>query len=313
MKAYIKKISSAVASKHVNVTFTHYVFKGGRVYASDGRVTASCPVPYEFDAAVSASDLEAALSRMDDPSIAYDEGLLTLKQGRMRASIKTLSTDAISHPEPEVTWEEVPPTFVDTLLKVRPFISENASRPWALCAYIHEGHVYATNNVVLARAPISGNLEGLLPVWAIDFLGSREERPTEVGGCDNHIAFRWADGSWVRAQLVSDAFPVAAVDMLTTLQEARGAPLTDEWKDAVRYVASLSGNEIRISKDGIRGARSVMNADVTIETAVDDETSWHPQFLLPVLDVASHWDLAMYPHPSPWFGPGVEGLIVGRV
>lgn len=313
MKTAIAKVTGAVANKHINATFTHYLMKDKRVYASDGRVTASAPIPQDLECAISAADLDAALARMEDPTFVLDGGTLIVKEGRKRASIKTLAIDAFTHVVPDqAETNPVPESFFTTLKKVRPFISDNASRPWALCAYVHEDHIYATNNVVLVRAPIEGHLEGLLPSWAIDFVIERDERPTSVFGNDNYIAFFWADGSWLRAQLVNDQFPGAAIEMLATADMPRGEQLSEEWKEAVRYVAGLSESEIRIGPEQMKGAKNVLDAIVDIETPVREETSWHPQFLLPVLDVATHWDLDTWPRPSPWFGPGIEGIIVGR-
>jgi hypothetical protein len=313
MRNAIKKVREAVSSKSPLAYLMHYYVDGSKVYASDGRVTAAAPCPIEGTFVVPAAELDAVMSKIEG-ELTFDlqPDKLVVKSGRFRSTIKTLDPAGFSHLLPTVAPKPLSSSVFDNLARLRAFISDSATHPWALCAYLHGGYAYGTNNVVVARVKCDGEIEGLLPCWAIDFILHRETRPTQVGWDDSHMAFWWEDGSWMRSQLVAGQFPPQAVSLLDDGFDGM-VPISKDWKAAYEKVAALSEFEIRMDATAIRGGRGA--ADALVEEATpqlgDLSIAFNPAFLTPVLAEATMWDLSKHPR-VPFEGDNIRGIIMGR-
>lgn len=320
MKTEIEWLDDALASKDVVMAMTHYRVEGGEVMATNGRLTAGHPCAQDGAFLVPGDDLKRILKRMTDKfTITQGEGEIAIKSGRFRGRIPTLPLEQWNYPGvDDARWEPVPDDLLACLRAVRPFISENATHAWALCAAINDGWICATNNVALACVPCAGlkDVSVLLPVWAIDFILSRSDGLEEWAWGTNFAAFRWKNGAWIRAALVEGVFPESAIVLVKQSQsEKPGQAITDAYRTAVGRIAELADDIIEVYADRVasNAAKSVVEESVVNEVpAGGDKSIWGARFLLPVLACATHWSPSTWPKPAPFKGKLVSGYIAGR-
>jgi hypothetical protein len=323
MKEELAKVRKALARQSLTDTsiLVHYLVHNHTITASDGKLTACTPFPYDGTFLVPGIDFERQVDRIPDPeTIAVDPQSITVKGSKMRGTINTLDTDFHDyHPKPGDVWSAVPPKLLEALALVRPFISDNAIHPWALCAAFGADHVYATTNVSLIKVdcPMLDGAGQLLPYWAIDYLLARKEELVGVQIYPNYAAFKWDDDSWIHTKLMDAEFPTAANQLFQKYVEPEWE-ITDDWRTAYELVSGLSEGLIELYPDKIVGRQNQSITEHAVpDTPVPDGfecTKWPPKFLDAVIDVATHWQPDMYPNPSIFAAPaqGVRGFIVGR-
>ena len=318
MKEAIKKINEALSSGNIVKHFSYYLVKDGMICASDGRMVAASPFPCKITFLVAGDEFEKLVNRMPaEPTLTPLDDSIRLTSGRFRGTIQTLDPTTVSYATPEGSWYKWPPGLLARLQLVRSFISDNATQTWALCAWLKDDAAWATNNVALARVSCEGmNAPGiLLPNWAIDFLVKRKDEPQAFFMTDNHAAFRWADGSWMRTQLGEGTFPEQAAKLVEGASQPQWE-VNDEWRKACYMVADFSESHVTMYCDKIVGGRGRANVEYDIQTPVPEgleKTIWHPKFLLPVIEAATHWDPLAYPKPATFAGPHITGIIVGKI
>lgn len=319
MKEALEKVKSAVSQKDVVAHLTHYLIAGGQIVASDGRMTAGAPFPDQRTFLVPAEDFEKVVMRLGkDPVITLEENAIVVKAGRYRATVRTLDPAQYHYQLPEGECLAVPGGFLDRLRAVRPFVSDNATQPWSLCVHCTHERLAAANNICAAISKDSGLPPGtnaLLPIWAVDYVLSRKEGLTGLHISANSMAFRWADGSWMRTQLVAAEFPTQLDKMLGETPEPDWE-IPADWREAYARVADLTDDAVRLHGDRIVGGRAdrttVEGEAFTPVHKEDGHTTWNPKFLTPVIEAATHWKPDAYPRPAPFRGRLIFGLIMGR-
>ncbi|MDZ4344184.1 MAG: hypothetical protein U1E51_17330, partial [Candidatus Binatia bacterium] len=109
--------------------------------------------------------------------------------------------------------------LLEVLTLLRPFIGDDASRPWASTLLFRKEAkaAVAANNVIIASAPCKDTFaqDIQLPVFAIDELLRIGKLP-ETFSCDeSSITFFWG-AQWLRSQLIVAEYPSATVDKWLT-------------------------------------------------------------------------------------------------
>jgi len=319
MKEQIRWIKNALASKEVVASMTYFLVKDGFIHAHNGRMTAACPIDEEGEFLVSGAEVEEVLNRLPGEAvIIVGEEEITLKHGRFRGKVKTLDTNLWGFPLPDKNWGKLPADLMSCVKVLRPFISDNATKPWALCICIRNGVAYATNNICCGRKTVSFSHKEdiMIPIWACDFLLDKDEPPTEWLVKNNYIAFRWADGAFMRAMLVNDAYPDSIEKIIVQAKEASGeaevCEITTEWLQAFETVASSSDGSLLINAEQIIATRTKMDMEADIATPVTEDTYWDPRFIGAALRVASHFYPASWPKPCYFYGEYIDGVIMGR-
>lgn len=320
MKAIIKWINEALAVKEIGPAMTHYRMQNNTICATNGNITASHPWPYEGEFLVSGAEFEKILGRMEDePTLAYADGKVTIKQGRFRGTIHTLPLTDWNYPDvSNAVWQSIPPTLLPVLKSLRAFIADNPAQAWAGCVALEHDNCYATNNIALAgmACPGLGAVEAMLPSWAVDFVLKRTEGLESWAWTDNYVAFRWSNGAWMRSQLVIGKFPERAAALVReSYDETPSQEITDKFRAAFKDVADLAEDTIQIYADRLesRYKKSVLEADVVCEVPEASECSvWGAKFLIPVISQATHWNPKAWPDKASFKGPNVSGFVVGR-
>lgn len=318
----LKLVSGAVSTKDLMPVLTHFCIGGGRIQGANGRVAidAACPeldgvdliVPAErFLKAVDACQGEPLLKVNDEHT------KLRISRGRFRATVPLLPSDTYPREGgPEgAKGEPLRSPLLPVLRLLRPFVSDDASRPWSCSILLREGYAYATNNVVLARVPIAWNgAELVISSAAADELLRIEKEPREIL-VQPHCFFALYENSWLRAQLLEGGWPQTLSRLIDMIRKEDLPPLPQGLLDDValltpffpdpRIPVVLTGPEGVSTQDGLHSA------------AVDSDSGGLPkgafrlESLSAVLAVATHMDISAYPNAVPWYGEGIEGLLSG--
>lgn len=320
--ATIRWVSEALAAKDIGPAMTHYRVGGGTIRASNGRLTAAYPWPDDAEFLVSGVEFEKVLARMegDEPTIAYDAEAqnVLVRSGRFSATIGTLPAADWAYPGVEdAEWRATPEGLLAILRSLRAFVPDNPAQAWQGCVALESGNLYATNNIALAGMSCDvGDVQALLPSYAIDFLLRREEGLEEWAWTDNYVAFRWSSGAWVRSQLVIGRFPERAASLVREAYESQPTQeITNDFREAFSHVSALAEDTIRIYGDRMEAKfkKSVVVAPCECEVPGDADASiWGAAYLAPVVSQATRWSPGLWPKPAPFRGDSVAGFIVGR-
>lgn len=326
------RIKNALSNRDYISAYTHFHLKDGRVYASDGALTASAPIDEQLEHVVPAEEFDKALQIFgSDAKYEWSEETLLVKKGKRRMTIRLLPPDQVALTEPASLWQVVPSDFQECLKKIRPFISDDASRPWALTAWLKPDHAgrhvcIATNNITVTeiqmeqKSKFSVPLDVQIPNFAIDFLLAREQKVTHIAAEKNKVSFGFEDSSQVTSQLFAIKMPDQVPSMLDLLEKSSGDlfQLTDEWRDAYKHIVMLSPEELTIGPEIMKAGRKQALLEIEIKSPSPRDTTkaeshWNPKFLSPIVDMAKYIDFGNYPKASAFFGPGIRGLIIGKL
>lgn len=324
------RIKKALSNRDYIANLTHYHLKNGRAYASNGALTASAPIDEPLERVIPADELDKALSILGtDAQFIWTDEVLTIKKGRKKIDIRLLKPENVSLIEPVTLKYPLPTEFTDSIKLVRPFISQDASRPWALVAWLRMGpdgkHVWtATNNVVVVEvdAEYAENVnlfDCQIPNFALDFILERDEKLTHLGIAETKVSFFFDDGSELTSKLFSTKMPDQVCNIVSRCYDTSEGlfELNEDWKDAYKHITELMPEEIVMGIETMVASKGQATMEVSVKTTPPRDTSkaasyWNPKFLTPVVDVATHIDFGNYPNPIRFLGPGVRGLMVGK-
>jgi hypothetical protein len=318
MKESLDKVRKALSRQDIVASMTQYLVRDGTITAGDGRYTACAPIPCDGTFAVPGREFERLINRLPSiESVQIGDGSITLRSRRMHGTIKTLPANDVEYAQPGDTWNPLPPNFLTALALIRPFISDNAIHPWALCACIGRDSFVATTNVSLAQVDCP-SLDGaghLLPCWAVDYLLSRKDGNL-IGWqlYPNYAAFKWDDNSWMRTQLINDEFPTTGLKLFENYKKPEWA-ITNEWREAYEFVSEMTESVVEVHATKLVGHRDASEVEHEIPLTpvpVEERSLWASQFLDAVIKNATHWEPDKYPNPTAFAAPGLRGFIIGR-
>lgn len=291
----LSKLSLTLPGEHLLALASHldHECENLRIVNTDGRLRMS--VGKSFRVILPVGSVDASLTASPFAGVKTDGR--PAKKGRARGRLDTELSNATDVIQCDGT------VLLATLRSLRPFIGDDASRPWSASVLVREGRAWATNNVVLACAawPHGGAAQGefALPVFAVDEL-LRIDEPPEAYRIEPHaVSFLLRDGAWLRTQLVqAGQWPNAAAAHAAAWQgakfeELRGAgqeaqaveDLMPFCPDPAAPVIVLEGRTMKTA-DGDTAAQL---ANV-LRTALQGEEPYRfrAEPLREVLDVASH-------------------------
>lgn len=323
--ARVKWITDAVSDKDMGTgALSSYLIRNGNIHAADGRMVVATPFPFEGpECLVPAEPFENVLINRPEGDFTWDRELdrLVLKRGRFKGRIKTLPIDSWVQPtDLPVGLTDIPDGLVHGLTQLLPFVSENATKPWATCFALVGGCMYASNNIAVARVPFECGIPGeyLIPCWVGEFIIKRAEGLVAWACEEQRITFLWEDGSWMRSSLIVDKYPPVkpVLDKFFAGQEV-DVEITPAWRKALRRIGKIAEDAVvRLRPDECAGSTGeVLSVEDDAGAPVPEgltETVWDIRYLEPVVAVATHWNPRLYPNPAPWRGVGIEGIIAGR-
>jgi hypothetical protein len=318
----VRWLKEALSSKDILAANTHYLVRNGYIHAKNGRMAAAMPVDCDLEFAVPGEAFEKTLARAPgEVSLSLADGpngvpALTVRSGRFRATLGLLDVAHWHVEEPASAFRPIPPELFAAFDALLPFISDNALHPWASSITLSATTAYATNNTVLACFPCTNphGVSVLVPLWAVEFVVSRGKELAEWTVNDNHIAFRWSNGAWMRSQLMEGSLPDAAITMLSTAEPAEYV-LTGAWKDAVLRVAELADGEVYLLENLVRtrGQGLAVEEELadTPVPASSESSCWRPGVLQLVAEHATHFDPSNWPRPCSFSNGDLFGVAAG--
>lgn len=325
MKQALKWINDALATKGIVNHMTHYRIDAGEIRATDGRITAGTPLALDRSFLVPGRELEALVNRLPEKGLTIEDGAneheIVLKSGRLRGTIRVLPLTDWDYPGVDTAeWHPLPAKLLEIIRALRPFISDNATQLWAMGIAIDDGWCYATNNIALAgtRCEGVGDMAGILPVWATDFITSRAEGLTHWAWAPEYVAFKWADGSWMRSGLIDGKFHEKAGELIRSAFETEPSmAVTSEFREAVIRVAELADGTgpLCVYADKVEAAAGRMRVEEAVVAEVPEGaecSKWGAAYLLPVIRAASCWQPSNWPKPTPFRGDVISGYVAGR-
>jgi hypothetical protein len=324
MKQEINWLKGALAAKEIVVSMTWYRIVDKTISATDGRMIACHPWPYEGDVLVPGMELEKVVSRVPEDQeidLVCTEKNVLIKAQNFKAKIPTVADlNQWAYPGVKLNqFYELPKDFVQSLKDLHPFISQNATQPWANCVCLNGDWMYATNNVAVAGLPCQGlqvEKEVLLPLWAIDFILKRPGvKSWQI--MDNYIAFQWENGAWMRTQVVMGQFPVSAFKMVQDAAKSNPSQIiTEEFRDAFERLRGIAEEPLRIYGDRLWARLRDTELEETVICEIPpsrDYTIWNFENLIPIINNSNSWSPSAWPKPSIFRGERVAGVVVGRV
>lgn len=212
-----RTLSGAVSTKDFIPSLTHFALQSGRAAAFDGRVYISAPAPELSHLPPLTAPADALLAALegcgeDPPSLSFDA-----ESGRLRVTSKRFTAripvgEAAAFPfsaASEKGAKKLNGSILSALKALRPFVGDDASRPWCSSILLRGAVAFASNNVVLAEQslPMIFPLPSALPVFAVDELLRIGAEPRAVAADERALTFFLPDGVFLRAALFSEAWP----------------------------------------------------------------------------------------------------------
>lgn len=314
----LRFVQGAMKANKILPELEHYQLGGGRVIGYNGFMALSSPIALDIEAKPKADLFNKAIQACGD-TIAInltDSGNLRIASGPFTATIKC-TTQEVYNITLEGEMFEAPPNLTETFKRLLPFISEDASRPWAMGLGVHNGCFEATNNIIIHQVWTGHNLPSFnCPRFAVAEIVRLKVNPSHVQVNPNAVTFHWADtGRWLRTNLLTDEWPHAIIEQILAGDgEADPQPVPDGLFEAVetlRPFASPNNQAVRIGD----GFVSTGEGDSVATIMVPGLTAG-PVFSISILALlAGHItgiDFGAYPKPCPFIGPNSRGIILGQ-
>ncbi len=310
----LKFVQGSIAKKEFLPALTHFKIEKGRVRGYNGMIALSSPIPIDLECIPKAEPLIKAISHCDETvQLSMTKaGKLSIRSGQFKAFIDCMEGET-PHIEPTgVRFEFDGEALLKGLTTVAPFISEDASRPWSNGVLVKGPSVYATNNVTLIEYWVGTNfpIECCIPRQAIKEILRINEPPTWGQSDPGSLTLHYADGKWVRTQLLSTEWP-----NLAKILDAPCVPLPvdeaiftalEKLRPFVDKIGRVYFDEDRI----LTHIDSEEGAEVDVP-GVYSGSAYSIEMLALLKGVAQTVDWTLYPSPSIFYGERLRGAIVG--
>lgn len=315
MLASLKFVQGAIRRNAIDPRLEHYSITPGNISGSNGHMTLSAPLELDLTAYPKASMFYRAIDACKESlsiSLTPNGRLAVVSQG-FRAFVPCVEDMAFITP-PEGQMYDVPPGFVADIEELLPFISEDASRPWAMGLLVCNGQYMATNNIVVLQKWSGHSLPPFnFPRFAVQELVRIKEDPVRVQATETAVTFHYADGRWLKTSLYPNAWPFEMMEKLLTRPNNARAVDDTLW-DAVEGIKPFL--------DEKSSAVYLKEGELASSMAEDDGVVFDVPGLLggPIFSihqlnllrgVCTAVDFGLYPAPCLFFGDRLRGAIIG--
>lgn len=312
----LKFVQGAVGKKDLLPAMTHFQIQGGHVRSYNGTLAISSPLPFDINCCPKADQLVKAIGQCEEVITLSmtPGGKLRVQSGKFRAFVEN-TEDTGFHPVPE----GAPLAFDgDMLLKalkiLYPFIGNDASRPWTNGVLLNGQSAFATNNTCVVEywlgSPFPHQIN--VPKACIKEMLRVDEPPTHGQLAGNSITFHYADGRWIRSQLLGIEWPF---EQITGILNRDNAPvkLPDDLFPAITKLNRLSDGSNRIYINyGLLTTHMEEEQGGSVEVDGLEFQGCYNIAMFSLLEGAvTHADFTLYPEPALFFGDRLRGAIIG--
>lgn len=316
----LKFVERATATKDVIRILTHLCIHDGKVQGGDSKIAieVDCPELAGHSFTVDSIKFIKAVTACDDqPKIELlEDGRVKISKGRFVARLPTLKADAFPRAELRSAGDATivtPDKFIETLRRVSPFISLDASRPWSQGVWLDGAYAYATNNVSMVRLPLVWAGPKInIPRYAVEELISINQPIKSIHVTKGSIAVEY-DDSWFKAMTYVDEWPQGTIDKLFSQMPASMTPVPDGLMQAVERIVPFCPEPkfptIYFKNGSISTADGAESAEVGMDW--NGTGAYRVEALQRVLEVAKEWMPDTYPAPIYFKADDMDGLLVG--
>lgn len=317
----LRFVRGAFEEGHFIPAFRNFAIRDRLIQGADGIVTLCAGIDIDLDICVDAGRFARAVVACDQ---AEDIDIEQTNGGNLKVSAGPFRAYVPVDPSPkEFPWTEpdgesydVPIGFLEALKACKPFIGQDATRPWSQGVLIDSGNLYTTNNVVLIRAPLGDkawdDFRGVvIPVRAVDELLRIGQPPKRILVDDGAVTFMYARTWWLKTQRIAAEWPdIAAMFAKAAAAGSKPQRITPEFYQAFQRLRTfVPGTSPMYVKDGCLTTELTDGAGALIEGFDKTVTcGFMTDMMRLVLEVATHIDLKRYPDAYTFVGKHVSGL-----
>ena len=309
----LKFVQGGVAKKDFVPSLTHFRIENGTIKGFNGSLGLSSPINIDLEISPKATPLIKAIQTCKETvSInVTPTGRLCIKSGKFKAFIDC-TPELYPDVEPTGNIIEITKPLLPAIKKIAPFISEDASRPWARGILFSNQSAFATNNIVMIEYYLGYQfpVEINVPHAAIKELLRINEEPIKLQISEKSITFHFEGNRWLKSNMCQLRWPnVASIldkpsnqtpvhpELFNILEDLK--PFTDE-SDRIY----LSNNKISTTSLSEQGASFEIDANI--------ETCCFNRNQLSLLEnVAEKIDFSLAPQPCLFTGDSLRGALVG--
>lgn len=220
----LRFVQGAIQRNGVTPELEHFTIRDGRVTGFNGYMALSAPIPLDIEAMPKADIFYKALQACGETvSISQTpSGKLHIRSGGFSAFVPCIE-QAVFEAQPQGVVYPAPPGLAKTFARMLPFVGDDASRPWAMGLAIGGGFYTATNNIILMQVWDGNSIPTVnCPRFAVAEVARIREDPVSIMvDAGNSISFLYADGRWLRSQVLAQDWPT---EKMNSILERPSAP-----------------------------------------------------------------------------------------
>jgi hypothetical protein len=298
--------------------FTQFLLSHGRVQASNGRISIDSPVKdLKVTGCLPAERLIKALRAGGKKShfSVTDGGKLSIKAGSFRALLPLTEAGNFPRAHPsEGSRHKIRKGFVALIKRMRPFVGDDATRPWVSNIVFDHDLILTTSNACIACFEAKGFTPFSVPIFAVDEILRIGEDPMAYSVDAQSITFFWEDSSWLKSQLIAGEWPIETViKYLST--KTKPKPLPPDLSAAVEKLVPFCQDQkhpvIHFSDKGI--STSPGDTQAEIEGFTLEPICFDARNIVPILSAANKAEIRTGDRPVGFFyGPdGFKAVVAG--
>jgi hypothetical protein len=312
----LKFVKGAVSTKNFVPAMQHFAIKDGKVSAFNGVVALSSPVDVDLSCAPKAAPLVAALDRCSDV-VSLD------LMHNDRLHVKSSGFGVFIECMPLVELPQATPTgdvvelngelFIEALQAVRPFIGDDASRPWSNGVLLSSSSAYATNNVTLVQYWIGSDFATpvVIPLAAVKELLRIKQTPTHVQLSNNSATFHFPGDRWLHTLLLDAGSWPNLAGILE--QPSNPEPVPEGLFEGLANLKPFveSTGRVYLHPGYISTSAEVSLGAYQRVDELQHSVVYNYSMLCLLDGVAERIDFSTYPAPNIFFGGRIRGAIIG--
>lgn len=317
MLGQLKFAQGAIKKNTISPELEYYQIKNGRVVGYNGYLALSAPIDLDIEAKPKADLFYKALDACGE-TVSIDmtpAGRLHIRSGRFAAYVPCIDKE-VYEASPQGELFESPPGLSAAFKRLLPFISEDASRPWAMGLLVDGGCLTATNNIVVIQEWVGHRLPTFnCPRFAVAEIARIGRDPVSIQVSPDSVSFHYDDGSWMRTQLLASQWPAEKMNEIMS-QEASMLPLVDGFFSAVDtlkpFVAESHHSGVYFRDGALATAGDGHQEGAVIEVPGIPAGPVFNIKALQLLDgLIETVDWGLYPRPCLFSGNNRRGAIMG--
>lgn len=314
MLEQLQFVMGAVGKKELLPGLTAVRIGNGCVQGFNGHLSLCAPLDTSLVCAPNALTLFNAVKQCNDAVhlSLTPTGKLSVRSGPFKALIDCVPGE-LPHVGPEGEYIALPgQVMLDAFRILEPFVSQDSHKPWAGGVLLRNGCAYATNNIVVLEYYHGAACPELnIPLGAVKQALRIGEAPTYAQASANSLTLYYADGRWMRTNLLSVQWPDVQAVLYNPNPHYPVDPLLFE---AVRAVQPFT-DAASLIYFHMGLLATAANADEAAGTylvpSLQCQGIYNANHLLSLEGLADCIDWSPYPRPATFFGKCVRGAVIG--